>query len=110
MSSSPDFELIPYAFDDAVRLYRLRESDRATWNERTWIRRASWLIHILSARLRESEEHSAEIVRIARTRAEDLTGADCLIDSMAIREGFDYQQYARVIAEKQRLRDGVDDN
>lgn len=104
-----NFQLLPATFDKAADLYALRESDRTDWDGRTWIANASWLIHILSARLRESEEHSAEIIRLARTRAEDQAGADCLIDSMAIREGFDYQQYARVIAEKQRLRDGIDD-
>lgn len=106
-ATTTDFQLLPATFDKAADLYALRESDRTAWESRTWIRNASWLIHILSARLRESEEHSAEIIRMARTRAEDLAGADCLVDSMPIRERFDYEQYGRVVAEKHRLRNGA---
>lgn len=106
-ATTTDFQLLPLYFNRAAELYCLRESDREAWDRRTPFANASWLIHILSARLRESEEHSAEIIRMARTRAEDLAGADCLVDSMPIRERFDYEQYGRVVAEKHRLRNGA---
>lgn len=102
-----NFQLLPATFDKAADLYALRESDRTGWDGRTWIANASWLIQILSARLRASEEHCAEIVRLARTRAEDQAG-DCVID-LPIREGIHYEHLGRVLAEKQRLRDGIDD-
>lgn len=102
-----DFDLLPSSFHKAADLYQLREADRDGWERRTWISNMAWLIQILSARLRESEEHCAEIIRMARTRAGDLADADCQVDSMPIREGFDYQQYAKVVAEKKRLKDGM---
>lgn len=62
---------VPVSFDEALKLYALRSTDREGWESRDSIENAYWLIKTLSERLYQEQTFSAQLIQMTRRREDD---------------------------------------